>query len=46
MYYDKILEKIQVLIAQTENYTGIKKYIVGSGQIEVKKLSRKTLIIY
>jgi hypothetical protein len=45
MYYDKILEN-SGLIAQTENYTGIKKYIVGSGQIEVKKLSRKTLIIY
>jgi predicted PurR-regulated permease PerM len=42
MYYDKILEKIHVLITQTENYTGIKSEdIVGSGQIEVKKVLKE-----
>jgi predicted PurR-regulated permease PerM len=42
MYYDKIMEKIQVLIAQTENYTGVKSEdIVGSGQIEVKKIVKE-----
>ncbi|MDG2433200.1 AI-2E family transporter [Flavobacterium sp.] len=42
MYYENITEKFQVLITQTENYTGIKsEEIVGSGQIEVKKIVKE-----
>jgi len=42
MYYDKIMQKIHLLIIQTENYTGIKSEdIVGSGQIEVKKIVKE-----
>jgi predicted PurR-regulated permease PerM len=42
MYYDQIMEKINVLIVQTENYTGIKSEdILGNGQIEVKKIVKE-----